>query len=451
MFNPQAVLEHFQKPVPRYTSYPTAPQFKEREGANLFTTALPGLDPTEPVSAYLHIPFCDRLCWFCGCHTKHTLKYAPIARYVGSLIDEIRLFAQRLDHKPILGSLHLGGGSPSLLRHKDLINLRAALDEAFEIGESCEISIEIDPSDVDANRISELAEFGLNRASVGVQDFHPDVQQAINRPQSFEITRDVIMQLREAGISSINIDALYGLPLQSEDRLLNTIERCISLNPDRMALFGYAHVPWLKKHQNLIKTEDLTGPLERFQHAQVAADCLIGSGYQAIGIDHFALPTDPLAVAARNHQLHRNFQGYTTDHHETMLGFGASSIGRFRDCYIQNTVPTQQYQTQIAEGCLPKNKGLQLTADDQLRRHLIERLMCDFEIDFETLATHPSHLVATCLKQARLLAAQDSFELCGMDGSRFFIPQHARPFTRIVAANFDAYYAPEQFRYSKAI
>ena len=451
MFNPKAVLEHFQKPVPRYTSYPTAPQFKDGLGANLFAEALPGLDPTDPVSAYIHIPFCDRLCWFCGCHTKHTLKYAPIQRYMQTLIEEIRLTAAILDFRPKLGSLHLGGGSPSLLQRNDLLALRAALDDTFQIDDSTEVSIEIDPSDVDSKQISELVEFGLTRASVGVQDFHPDVQKAINRPQGFETTRDVVLQLRDAGIGSINIDALYGLPLQSEFRLLRTIEQCVSLKPDRMALFGYAHVPWLKKHQNMIKTEDLAGPLERYQQAQAAANQLTQAGYQAVGIDHFALPEDSLALAATGHRLHRNFQGYTTDHHETMLGFGASSIGRFRDSYVQNTVPTPQYQSLIAEGRLPKHKGLKLTIEDQLRRHIIERMMCDFSIDFDALNMFPAHLVETCLKEAGKLAARDCFELCRMEGRRFTIPEHARSFARIVAANFDAYYAPEQFRYSKAV
>lgn len=451
MFDPRAILDHYQKPVPRYTSYPTAPQFKEGVGANLFAAALPNLNPSDRVSAYLHIPFCDRLCWFCGCHTKHTLKYAPITKYIRSLIQEIRLFAGKVGFKPRLGALHLGGGSPSLLKRDDLIALRQALDETFVIDQHTEISIEIDPSDVDAGTIAALVEFGLTRASVGVQDFHEDVQNAINRPQSFEITRDVIFQLRDAGVRSINVDALYGLPLQSEARLLQTIEQSISLTPDRMALFGYAHVPWLKKHQNQIKTEDLAGPFERYQHAQSASLELEKAGYQAIGIDHFALPEDSLALAARSHQLHRNFQGYTTDNHHTMIGFGASSIGRFADGYVQNTVPTAQYQAQIAMGELPKNKGLQLTLEDQLRGKIIELLMCDFEIDFNTLQEFPSHMIDLCIQQARLLAMQDEFDLCQMSGTLLEIRPQAKAFTRIIAAHFDAFYSPEQFQYSTAV
>ncbi|MGI9363852.1 MAG: oxygen-independent coproporphyrinogen III oxidase [Rhizobiaceae bacterium] len=451
MFDPELILEHYQKPVPRYTSYPTAPQFKPNTGAEFFDAAILDLPEDAPVSAYIHIPYCDRLCWFCGCHTKHTLKYAPVSRYVQSLIREIALLDQRLAFRPRLGQLHLGGGSPSLLNGNDLKAIREALAKTFDIDNQTEISVEIDPSDVNDGSINRLVEFGLTRASIGVQDFHEDVQAAINRPQSYEVTADVVDQLRAAGVRSVNIDALYGLPLQTLPRLLKTIDQCISLQPDRIALFGYAHVPWLKKHQKLICENDLAGPLDRYQHAQEAAILLRRSGYESIGIDHFAMPKDSLAKASRNGRLRRNFQGYTTDHHETLLGMGASSIGRFAQGYVQNTVATHQYQAEVTAGILPKGKGLQLTDDDKLRGYLIERLMCDFAIDFDTLSGHPDHLVEVCVRQARNAAAMDRFGLCTMNGSRFEIAPQAKAFTRIVAAIFDAYYQTEKFQYSKAV
>ena len=219
MFDPHAVLRHYQKPVPRYTSYPTAPQFKDGMGGQIFADGLALLKPEETVSAYLHIPFCDRLCWFCGCHTKHTLKYKPISNYLQYLAKEIELVGAQLSFRPKLGQLHLGGGSPSLLKRDDLKMLREMLDSVFDIDQSTEISIEIDPSDMRDGSTDALIEFGLTRASIGVQDFHPDVQAAINRPQSFEVTRDVVEELRRGGVRSINIDALYGLPLQSQERL----------------------------------------------------------------------------------------------------------------------------------------------------------------------------------------------------------------------------------------
>ena len=451
MFDPHAVLAHHSKPVPRYTSYPTAPQFKDGAGSQLFSRGIKQLDEDEPVSAYLHIPFCDRLCWFCGCHTKHTLKYEPISRYMQTLTQELRLFADHVGFRPRLGQLHLGGGSPSLLKRDDLTMLREALETAFQLDSQTEISIEIDPSDVDSKSIDALVEFGLSRASVGVQDFHPDVQKAINRPQSYEITRDVISLLRNAGIQSVNIDALYGLPLQSELRLLDTIEKCLEMRPDRLALFGYAHVPWLKKHQNLIKQEDLPGSIERFDQAQAASAFLVKSGYQSIGIDHFALPDDSLARAAKTGKLHRNFQGYTTDDHPTLIGFGASSIGRFYEGYVQNTVPTSQYQQQVGAGAFPKNKGQVFTDEDRLRSHIIERLMCDFEIDFGRLGHFAENKIENCLRIAKIAASRDALGLCQMHGTTLTIPKQARPFTRIVAAQFDEYLNSDGFQYSKAV
>lgn len=449
--NYEAVLNHHSKPVPRYTSYPTAPLFQAGVGGQIFQEGIQKLDASKSVSVYIHIPFCDRLCWFCGCHTKHTLKYASIANYIQVLLKEIELLAQKLPFRPKLGQLHLGGGSPSLLRSDELVLLKMALAKAFEFTPSTEISIEIDPSDVDASMVAGFVEFGTTRASIGVQDFHPDVQAAINRPQGYEVTRDVICMLREAGVGSVNIDALYGLPLQHESRLLETIEKCITLQPDRMALFGYAHVPWMKKHQRLIKTQDLPGTLERFEHSQLASKALVSAGYDSIGIDHFAKPTDSLAQAARDGTLKRNFQGYTVDSHETMFGLGGSSIGRFKDGYVQNTVATNQYEAEIADGILPKGKGLKLTEQDHLRGHIIERLMCDFAIDFDALKVFSPVLVEPCLDLAKNFIAQDEFDLCTMDGSKLIIKDEAKPFTRIIAAQFDAYYQPEQFQFSKAV
>ena len=451
MMDYRAILENYSKPVPRYTSYPTAPQFKSEIGTEIFFEGLENLDPREDVSVYLHIPYCDRLCWFCGCHTKHTLKYAPISRYIRTLTKEMELLNERLGFRPMLKHLHLGGGSPSLLQSAELIRLRDALDLTFRFGADTEVSIEIDPCDVNKATISSLREFGITRASLGVQDFSPEVQKAINRPQSFEETRDVVAELREAGVNSINIDALYGLPLQSENRLMRTIEQCVSLQPDRMALFGYAHVPWLKKHQQLIKTEDLPDSFERYEHSQLAAQYLVSAGYEAIGIDHFAKPDDSLAHAKRAGTLRRNFQGYTTDTHQTMLSFGASSIGRFSDAYVQNIVATPRYEAEIAAGHLTKAKGLKLSLEDQLRGHVIERLMCDFKFDFADLANHSPSLAERCLEDALYFAAGDRFELCHIEGTVLKINDAAKPFTRIIASQFDSYYRDEQFQYSKAV
>jgi oxygen-independent coproporphyrinogen-3 oxidase len=451
MPDPAYILEKYPKPVPRYTSYPAAPHFREGQGKPLMKQLLAGLDTKTPVSVYAHIPFCDKLCWFCGCHTRHTLKHAPIEAYIGSLEQEIALIGERTGHRTPVAQLHLGGGSPSLLTPQDCTRIRQALETAFTFGHDSEISVEIDPSDVTPDTLKAMQIIGLTRASIGVQDFDETVQRAINRPQSFELTRDVAAALRDAGIGSLNIDALYGLPLQTRDRLAKTIEKVISISPDRVALFGYAHVPWMKKHQQMIREDDLPGALERFEQAEMAAAMLCEAGYERIGIDHFAKPEDPLAVAARHGRLHRNFQGYVTDACETLIGLGASSIGRFSGGYIQNIVATGQYQTAVANAHLPAAKGLALTDDDHVRGWMIERLMCDFEIRFDQLEARFGGAAAGYGDEALAIAAAETDGLCEADMDGFRIPEEARAFTRIVAARFDAYLNASGARYSRAV
>ena len=451
MIDYQAVLAAHPASVPRYTSYPTAPQFREGTGAVLMDALLHDFPGHEPVSVYLHIPFCDRLCWFCGCHTKYTLKYAPVKTYLGYLRREIDLYAARLAVRPQLKSLHLGGGSPSLLKLQDMVALRTSLAGAFQITPDTEISIEIDPSDTNEELYDGLLALGVTRASIGVQDFDPQVQQAINRPQSFEQTRDVVMRLREIGITSLNIDALYGLPLQTSARLRDTLAKCRDLDPDRMALFGYAHIPWFKKHQKMIREADLPGRFERFEQARMASQFLQKAGYRAIGIDHFAKPADALSKAATSGTLHRNFQGYTTDNCRTMLGFGASSIGRSDKGYVQNIVATGQYQKCVEQGQLPVLKGAALTLDDKIRSHIIERLMCDFRICFTSLETLFGESALPYRDEAVQIAAQDRFGLCVFSGNALTVPQPARTFARIVASGFDAYYNRETAQYSQAV
>lgn len=451
MIDPTYILSKYPASVPRYTSYPTAPHFKADLGPNLMEELLDGLTPDTRLSVYAHIPFCDRLCWFCGCHTKHTQQYAPVTSYVSSLIEEIALVHSKLTFKPVLGHLHFGGGSPSLLNATDFTRLRDALTSAFEIDAHTEMSIEVDPSDVTEDTLKGLRTLGLTRASIGVQDFDPAVQKAINRPQTFEQTRDVIKALRATGIRSLNIDALYGLPLQDLAKVTHTMEKVVELRPDRIALFGYAHVPWMKKHQKMINEADLPDMLERFNQANLAADILQAAGYEKIGIDHFALPADPLAQAARAGTLHRNFQGYTTDRCTTLLGLGGSSIGQFDGGYIQNIVPTGQYQEAISQGKLPATKGVSLRRDDVIRGHIIERLMCDFEFSFDGLRDRFGEDATPYIQEAQDIAHAEVDGLCSLEKDRFVIPHDARPYVRIVAARFDAYLTQANARYSSAV
>ena len=451
MLDAEQILASQRGAVPRYTSYPTAPHFTDQAGLAIAKSRLQKLPAGEAVSLYLHIPFCDRLCWFCGCHTKHTLKYAPVEAYVGALTREMATVRETAGRRLRLAHLHLGGGSPSMLRQPDFERLAAALRDNFALDSATEISVEIDPSDVTGETLAGLKALGVTRASVGVQDFDDAVQQAINRPQTFEQTRDVIAALRETGIHSLNIDALYGLPLQTEERLMATIDKVLSLAPDRIALFGYAHVPWLKKHQTLIREEDLPGTMERFRHAGLAADRIAAAGYERIGIDHFAKPGDSMAVAAREGRLHRNFQGYTTDACRTLIGLGASSISSYGDAYVQNIVPTSQYEKTVLDGSLSAARGVQLSLDDLVRGYMIERLMCDFSISFAALEQKFGYVARSYAAEAKLAAASDRFGLCEADKHGFRIRPEARAFTRIVASWFDAYLNESSVRYSKAV
>lgn len=436
--------------VPRYTSYPTAPHFSADAGPGVMESLL-GEAHGAPVSLYAHIPFCDRLCWFCGCHTRQTRKYAPVAAYLDTLIDEIALVSGKAARPLDVARVHLGGGSPSILRPDDFARLRTALEENFDLRKDAEISIEIDPADIGENTIEGFAALGMNRASIGVQDFDPRVQEAINRPQSFELTRDVVVDLRKAGISSLNIDALFGLPHQTLESVGRTIEQVISLAPDRVALFGYAHVPWMKKHQRMIDENALPDSEERIAQSDHARALLLAAGYEAIGIDHFALPGDSLAIATREGRLKRNFQGYTTDECPTLLGLGASSISQSPEGYVQNIVATGQYRAAIAEGRLPASRGFALGRDDVIRSAIIESLMCRFAVDFGDLFARFGEVVRPYVCEMRRAAALDEEGLVLLEDEALRVRDDARPFVRIVASWFDAYLDAGEARYSKAV
>lgn len=451
VLNPETVLAKFPQSLPRYTSYPPANHFQMQGGLALRDTFIAAVDAAEAVSAYIHVPYCDRLCWFCGCHTKQTLRYDPVHSYVTSLISEIALWRKKLTRRPRLSRLHLGGGSPSLLQPDDLTRLRAALDEAFVIDSGTEISIELDPSDIRDGSIAALMAFGLTRASIGVQDFDPLVQEAINRPQGYDVTRSLVVALRAAGVKSINIDALYGLPLQTMERLQKTIAQVIEIAPDRIALFGYAHVPWIKPHQKMIRDEDLPGTRERFAQSRAAARMITEAGYEALGIDHFALPSDNLAIASQEGRLNRNFQGYTDDEAEILLPLGPSSIGRFADGYVQNEPATGQYTAKVEAGQIPFTRGIALSADDKMRGWVIERLMCDYAFCFVELAERFGPRSQGLVELAERIAHEDTDGLCEVSDGLFKIEPDAWPFARIVAARFDGWLELAPRQYSKAV
>jgi len=407
-------------------------------------------DPHKPVSLYLHVPFCDQLCWFCGCHTKQVRRYDPVADYLDALGAEIALAARTLPGRRNVSAVHFGGGSPTVIEPDDIDSLRAKLDDAFDLDPDCEISVEIDPRNVDHDKLEAWHRFGITRASLGVQDFDPDVQRAINRRQSFEQTQAVVGALRKAGIGSINLDILYGLPLQTTETLRRTIDLAVSMRPNRIALFGYAHVPWVKKHQSLIDQDTLPGPAERFDMASDGAAQLAEAGYIALGIDHFADQDDNLAAAASDGRMRRNFQGYTTDDAETLIGFGASSIGRLPQGYVQNSVSAADYIRKVRAGELPTMRGFALSLSDRIIGRLIESLMCDFSFSISDLKRAFGAEVDSLLVEAAGIAALEG-AIVSFDGDTFFVKPEGQPFVRTIASRFDRYLTRDKARHSAAV
>ncbi|HTM76675.1 MAG TPA: radical SAM protein, partial [Devosia sp.] len=340
---------------------------------------------------------------------------------------------------------------PSLLQPDDIAAVTARLRQAFAVAETAEFSVELDPSDMSADMFDGWAAAGVTRVSVGVQDFAPQVQQAINRIQTYEQTRDVVDAVRSRGVGSLNIDMLYGLPHQTVIGAAETARLVTTLGPDRVALFGYAHMPWLKKHQTMIDETVLPDDQQRFAQAQSAADALLSAGYIKIGFDHFALPHDSMAIAARAGTLNRNFQGYTVDRHDALIGLGASAIGRLPQGYVQNVVATHDYQHRALAGADLIARGVAFTADDRLRGHVIERLMCDFIMDFTQLRHRFGAAAEPVIQQAIAFAAADSNGLVNLMPDALSVTEAGRPFVRNVAAVFDAYLAQDPARYSKAI
>lgn len=428
----------FDANVPRYTSYPPANRFEAGVGARRHADWLDQVSAEAPVSIYVHVPFCRRLCWFCACRTQGTKTLGPVERYVDVLIDEITTVAKR--HLPRglpMARLHLGGGTPTLLTQSLMDRLLDTIFSRFAPSEGFEFSVEIDPTEAAPAVLHTLADHGMTRASVGVQDFDRDVQQAIGRIQGFEVTQHVIAALRDTGVQSLNVDLLYGLPYQTNVGLLRTLDRVISLNPDRLALYGYAHVPHVSKRQVMIPGDALPGAEQRFEMSQIARDRLVALGYDALGIDHFARPSDSLARAARAGTMSRNFQGYTDDPCATLIGFGASAISRFPQGYVQNAVSTSAYLQRVGAGGLAGHKGIVLEDEDRLIAAMIDALMCQGEL-------RPSDIAARFPGRAgQVDALTDSLllrfpELLSHRPGAITIREGFAAATRLISAHLDA-------------
>lgn len=431
--------------APRYTSYPPATHFTDAVGPDALARWLGAIPPESEVSVYIHVPFCRRLCWFCACRTQGTKTDAPLEGYVEALGAEVATVAAALPAEVRTGFLHLGGGTPTLLPPRLLSRVFAMIDDAMPRAEGGEVSIEVDPTEIDGDRLDTLAEAGVTRASLGVQDFDPRVQDAIGRRQDFATTQMAVRGLRARGIRAINLDLLYGLPHQTEDSLRRTLDQALALEPDRFALYGYAHVPWASKRQAMIREADLPAVPDRLRLAQMAAERLAAAGYVPIGIDHFARPDDTLAVAAQTGRLRRNFQGYTTDNIPALIGLGASAISCLPGGYAQNAARTADWAARVRSGRLATIRGHALTDEDRLRGAVIERLLCDF-------AVNPGRFAASDDVRAltrRAAALHDRAVTLSADGALAFRPAE-RHLARTVATAFDAYAAPEG-RHSLAV
>lgn len=448
------ILEH-DRAVPRYTSYPTAPHFAPQADSSLYADWLSRIGEGEEVSLYIHVPFCSQMCWYCGCNTKVTRKYDPIESYIRNVLIEIGLVGESLATRGLLRHVHFGGGSPGLLGPADFSAVVGALSRFFTIDKEAEIAIEIDPRGVTEGRVAGYAKNGVNRISLGVQDFDDKVLKAVNREQPYALSYDAVRMFRDYGIDKINIDLLYGLPHQSVTTMESSIDKALTLRPDRISLFGYAHVPWMKKHMRLIDEGALPDKSLRFDMFARGAEMLEAAGYVPIGIDHFAKPDDELAIAARNGTMRRNFQGYTTDQSQTMIGIGASSIGKFAQGYAQNHTDMPLYEAALAAGRLPVSKMCPIDREDLIYAHVIERVMCDFGIDLAQVCERfnvSSDYFSESFAALRPLADAGFIEPSDSDMNVRINPA-ARPVARLVAACFDQYLRrkPEAARHSRAV
>ncbi|WP_108662837.1 oxygen-independent coproporphyrinogen III oxidase [Acuticoccus kandeliae] len=446
------IARHSMTTVPRYTSYPTAPHFHPGIDEAAYRGWLGALDPADAVSLYLHVPFCREICWYCGCNMKLVgTRRAPVEDYVDTLIAEVDSLAAALPARMRVAHIHWGGGTPTVLAGAELARVMERVRARFTVEADAEIAIECDPRTFDREKAAWLGRLGFNRASFGVQEFDPKVQAAINRIQPPEMVEAAVAALGEAGISNVNFDLIYGLPHQTSAMLVDTVARALAIGPKRIALFGYAHVPWMAKKQRLIPAEALPGAAARLEQAEAAARAIVAGGMVPIGIDHFAAPDDGLARAAREGTLRRNFQGYTSDRATTLLGVGATSIGRTPGGYVQNIAETGAWARAVGERRLPVAKGVALTGEDRLRGDIIEALMCFGAADLDAATARFGAAPGWADDALAALAPLADDGLVTIEGGRIALTEAGRPLARVVAAAFDAYRAGGAGRHSVAV
>lgn len=455
---PTELLNRYDIPGPRYTSYPTANLFTENFSEQDFLNALRartmGAVTATPMSVYVHIPFCDSLCYYCGCN-KIVTKHHELARpYLDKLYMEIEMVARQLGSKQKVEQLHFGGGSPTFLTDTELAELMDVLRKHFEFTPYIESSIEVDPRTVTPERLQHLWDVGLNRLSFGIQDFNSDVQKAIHREQSTESVFALVKSAREIGFKSVSVDLIYGLPCQSVDSFMFTIDKIAQLRPDRLAVYGYAHLPHLFKSQRRILPEDLPDAATRLNLLSKSIERLQQVGYEYIGMDHFALPEDSLSLAKRQGRMHRNFQGYSTHADCDLIGFGVSSISKVGLVYSQNCKDIETYTQCIDQGHLPVMRGITLDRDDLLRRSVVMAIMCQGEVLYESIEL--AFMLDFKEYFAKEIAQLESFVEQGfveIDEDSIKVTQLGMFFVRALAMTFDRYLQTpvEQPRFSRII
>lgn len=444
----------YDRPVPRYTSFPTAAQFHAGVGPVEHRAWLQDLAPTRATAAdatlYLHVPFCARLCWYCACNTSAVNRPESLEAYARALTREIDLVAAAVPDLKI-GSIQWGGGTPSQLGPARLAAVARHLAARFERREGSETSMEVDPRFCDEALAATLREIGVDRVSFGIQDFDVDVQQAINRPQSFDETMDAMDRLSAVGIERFNLDLVYGLPRQSCATLERTLDLVLDLGPDRIAVFGYAHVPWMKPRQGLIAAETLPGLVERAEMAALVSDTLLSAGYLKVGLDHYVQPTDPLAKAAGNGGLRRSFQGYVAETKPWVVGLGASAISTLPRGYTQNTADARRHGAAIDAGSFATSRGYALSAADRLRGEIIEHLMCGFAVDLGEVCGRHGVASKTFVAEIEGLPALIDDGLVQRDGDRLEVTPFGQPLVRFVCAAFDHHLHHADGRHSRGI
>ncbi|MGZ9097490.1 MAG: oxygen-independent coproporphyrinogen III oxidase [Micavibrio sp.] len=445
------LLDKYGGSVPRYTSYPPATQFRPLSRAGFYRDCLLALPEGEAVSLYLHIPFCRSLCSYCGCMTRVVNDDAPIREYVRMLEKEINLVATTLRHSHKAVHIHFGGGSPNLLLRDDLNLLLTDIRANFDLTQDAEIAMEADPRQLTEEKIHDYARAGINRVSLGVQDFQEATQKAINRIQPLSQIQSCVRWIRDAGIAGLNFDLMYGLPYQTVDTIADNVRKALSLNPDRVALFGYAHVPWMKPHQKILEKHALPDSRERYAQAETARALLQQGGYIPIGMDHFARENDTLLAAYESGVIKRNFQGYTSDTAGALLGFGLSAISRVPDAFIQNTMLFSTYKEKLEKGIFPEERLIHIRPEDRLRGEVIESLMCYFKADCGEICQRHGFSGEYLDRDLRKLDIMRQDGLLELNGRSLSVTAGGAIFIRSIAAVFDAYYEEGVSRHASAV